>query len=51
MHLSLTPGRESTDHPDTQTLSHTDLLPDTLWPTGSTDVDLLGVPPVSVPMK
>ena len=47
--LSLTPGRERTDHPDTKTLL--DLLPDTLWPTGSTDVGLLNVPPVSIPVK
>ena len=49
MHLSPTPGRESTDHPDTQTLL--DLLPDTSWSTGSTDVGLLNVPPASIPVK
>ena len=48
-HLSRTHGRENTDHPHTQALL--DSLPDTLWSAGPTDVGLLNIPPISIPLK
>ena len=48
-YVSRTHGRENTDHQHTQALL--DSLPDTLWSTGPTDVGLLDVPPISIPLK
>ena len=48
-HTTLTLEQMHLSPTDTQTLL--DLLSDTLWSTGSTDVGLLNVPPASIPVK
>lgn len=44
--LSCTHGRKNTDHPGTL-----DSLPSEMWSAGPTDVGLVDIPPVSIPLK